>query len=275
VTAATVLNARVLRAPVSVTRDGAVVTAVRPVRADEPVFAGHYPGHPVLPGVGVVECVLDAAAATLPDAGLVLAAVESARFRAPVHPPDELTATLTWAADGPAWTCRAEVAAGPGRVATVRLRYAPGPAAELPAPASEAAAVDLDRDGVMGLVPHRPPILLLDAVAGLVSGDRLTATHASPQWSVPLLVESWCQAAGVLSVHGRDTAPGTLLLLGTVQDAVLGAPVPPGATVEHRVRLTRADPGSAVLTGESHVDGRVVLAVRRVVVALREGEESG
>ncbi len=259
----------VLRAPVAITRTGTTVTAVQAVRADEPVFAGHYPAFPVLPGVGVVECVQRAAQASLPAHGLVLAAVDSARFLGPVRPGAELTAELTWSADGPVWTCRAEVHAAGGRVATVRLRYSPDPPEPEAADPAEPGA-RLGRNEITGLIPHRSPLLLLDEVTGLEPGTRLVATHHRAEWSVPLLVESWCQAAGVLTVHGAGPDPRRVLLLGALLGAELVGPVPPGATVEHRVRRDRADPGATVLSGQSCVDGRVVMRVRRVVVAVRE-----
>lgn len=264
-----------LREPVTVTRAGDTVTATLAVRAGEPVFAGHYPHFPVLPGVCVVESVHRAATGTLPEPGLVLDAVDTARFLGPVRPGDELTAELSWSADGDAWCCRARAGTAGGRVATVRLRYrADRPA---PEPAKDIArdGIRLDLDGITALIPHRPPMLLLDEVTGLVTGQRLTATRtavAGEPWGPAPLVESWCQAAGVLALHGTEPAPGRVLLLGAVHGAELAGAVAPGDVVEHRVTLSRADPGSAVLTGESVVDGRVVLLVRRVVVAVRERE---
>lgn len=109
---------------------GDPVLAVVRVDPAEPVFAGHYPGFPIFPGVCVVECVhrtaLAAPPPSPPPAGLVLAAVESTRFLSPVFPHDELTIKLTWSPEGPQWRCAAEVRSARGRVAQVRLRYRTG-----------------------------------------------------------------------------------------------------------------------------------------------------
>lgn len=118
---------------------GDPVLAVVRVDPAEPVFAGHYPGFPIFPGVCVVECVHRTALAAPPTApptgsppagsspaGLVLAAVESTRFLSPVFPHDELTIRLTWSPDGPQWRCTADVRSLRGRVAQVRLRYRGG-----------------------------------------------------------------------------------------------------------------------------------------------------
>lgn len=267
----------VLREPVEVTRTGETVTATVPIRATEPVFPGHYPGFPVLPGVCVVECVHRAALATLPEQDLVLAAVDSARFLGPVRPGDDLTVELDWSADGDAWCCRARAGTAGGRTATVRLRYRtdpPEPADAEPSGREDAPRLGLDE--ITALIPHRPPMLLLDEVPALVPGERLTATRtalAGEPWGPALLIESWSQAAGVLTIHRAGAESGHVLLLGSLQGIELPGEVRQGDTVTHQVRLSRADRGAAVLTGQSVVDGRVVLRVGRVVVAVRPATE--
>ena len=272
-----------LREPVEVTRTGETVTAAVPIRATEPVFAGHYPGFPVLPGVCVVECVHRAALATLPEPALVLTAVDSARFLGPVRPGDDLSVALDWSADGDAWCCRARAGTAGGRTATIRLRYRtdpPEPAEPEPS-GQQGAAHCLGLDEITALIPHRPPMLLLDEVGELVPGERLVATRtalAGEPWGPALLIESWGQAAGVLTLHGTDPGSGRVLLLGALQGVELAGDVHRGDTVSHHVRLSRADRGAAVLVGQSYVDGRVVLRVGRVVVAVRpaaELEEAG
>lgn len=245
-----------MRAPMS---DGVVE-----VRADEPVFAGHYPGDPVLPGVCVVECVYRAHAG-----GGELAAIESARFRKPVRPGDTLVVA------GDTVTSAGEV------VATVRLRYG---GHEPTAPVESAVGPPLDAGEITRLLPHRPPILLVDSVDAHAP-DALVASwtpRTDEPWCVPgqpypvaLVVESWCQAAGVLAVQAGE--PGGTMLLGSVQGAVFGDRVRLGERIEHRVRMTRSFGDTAMLSGQSLVAGRVVLSVKRIVVALRQaaGTEAG
>ncbi|MFQ5817742.1 MAG: 3-hydroxyacyl-ACP dehydratase FabZ [Terriglobia bacterium] len=72
---------------------GKRVVAVKNVRADEPYLAGHFPGHPVMPGVLIVEAIAQAGGFMLMkevenrDAKLMyLAGIEAVRFRRPVVP---------------------------------------------------------------------------------------------------------------------------------------------------------------------------------------------
>jgi 3-hydroxyacyl-[acyl-carrier-protein] dehydratase len=71
------------------------------VRADLPAFAGHYPGHPVLPGVLASEFCFQSAAllfaldASGPSSGTpVLTRIEDARFKKLVSPGETLRAEL-------------------------------------------------------------------------------------------------------------------------------------------------------------------------------------
>ncbi|MEU2689608.1 3-hydroxyacyl-ACP dehydratase [Streptomyces hygroscopicus] len=97
------------------------------VDASEKVFAGHFPGFAIFPGVCVVEYVQRGALATLPErepgGRWVLAAVESSRFLSPVYPGDELTSEYVWSRKDGALRCRASAATGRGVAAQIRLRF--------------------------------------------------------------------------------------------------------------------------------------------------------
>ncbi|MFE9701937.1 3-hydroxyacyl-ACP dehydratase FabZ family protein [Streptomyces sp. NPDC005930] len=107
------------------TPEGLTATAEVDILDSEPVFAGHYPGFPIFPGVCVLECVRRAAADAAPGvAPGPLTAVESARFATSVHPGDTLTLALTWHRVESGWRCDATAGTARGRAARVKLRFA-------------------------------------------------------------------------------------------------------------------------------------------------------
>ena len=71
--------------------------AIKNVTINEPYFLGHFPGHPIMPGVLVVEAMAQAGAvlmlAEIPDRQTKLAVftgIDNAKFRRQVVPGDQL-----------------------------------------------------------------------------------------------------------------------------------------------------------------------------------------
>lgn len=70
------------------------ITTVKAVSINEQFFQGHFPGHPIMPGVLIVEAMAQSAAILaiedldLLDSGKLVyfMAIDSAKFRAPVEP---------------------------------------------------------------------------------------------------------------------------------------------------------------------------------------------
>ena len=70
------------------------IVAIKAVTINEPFFAGHFPGRPIMPGVLIVEALAQAAGVLAVESlGLAgtgklvyFMAIESAKFRAPVEP---------------------------------------------------------------------------------------------------------------------------------------------------------------------------------------------
>jgi 3-hydroxyacyl-[acyl-carrier-protein] dehydratase len=75
------------------------VVARREVRAEDPWFAGHFPGRPVMPGVLIVEAMAQAGAVAVlwqeENRGKIafFAGIDDCRFKRVVEPGDVLTLT--------------------------------------------------------------------------------------------------------------------------------------------------------------------------------------
>jgi 3-hydroxyacyl-[acyl-carrier-protein] dehydratase len=84
-------------------RHGHSAIGIKNVTVNEPFFQGHFPGHPVMPGVLIVESMAQTAAALVistlgPEIGIPIVyfmSIENAKFRKPVVPGDQLRLTLT------------------------------------------------------------------------------------------------------------------------------------------------------------------------------------
>jgi len=78
---------------------GDSLVALKNVTINEPFFVGHFPGHPVMPGVLIIEAMAQAAALLAfkslghgkPEGSVVyFVGIDGARFKRPVTPGDQL-----------------------------------------------------------------------------------------------------------------------------------------------------------------------------------------
>jgi 3-hydroxyacyl-[acyl-carrier-protein] dehydratase len=264
----------------------------RLVLDDERLFAGHYPGAPILPGTFLVEALFQTASTAL-GGDLRLEEIVACRFHSPLRPGDEVAARFTLKDTGVGRTlvqatasCRAPAA----DLTMVVSRSGAGPESVGPSPAWAQAAPstrELDASFIYRTLPHRPPALLVDSaiVLGLPGGGaallaRKAVTTSEPCFagtepagSYPgtLIVESFCQACGLLRAatalasgpRDETKVPVVAKLAGL---RLLGDATP-GDNLEHQVQLVVRTGEGAVFSGQTVVDGRVVLQVARVVAA--------
>jgi 3-hydroxyacyl-[acyl-carrier-protein] dehydratase len=82
---------------------GEHATAIKNVTVNEPFFQGHFPGHPIMPGVFIIEAMAQTAAVVVVrNLGKVdrsryvvyFMTIDEARFRRPVLPGDTLRITV-------------------------------------------------------------------------------------------------------------------------------------------------------------------------------------
>ena len=91
-------------------------TGIKNVSINEPQFRGHFPNHPVMPGVMIVESMAQTAAVLVvhtlgPEAEgklVYFMSIDGARFRRPVVPGDTMNVHVTKVRNrGPVWKFRA------------------------------------------------------------------------------------------------------------------------------------------------------------------------
>ncbi len=78
--------------------EGNKMVAIKNVTINEPFFAGHFPGFPIMPGVLIVEAMAQAggflalqqAGKTVGDRKVFFMTIDRARFRKPVVPGDQI-----------------------------------------------------------------------------------------------------------------------------------------------------------------------------------------
>jgi 3-hydroxyacyl-[acyl-carrier-protein] dehydratase len=146
---------------------------------------------------------------------------------------------------------------------------------------------------IKALLPHRYPMLLVDAVRSIEGGTEIVGvknvtgnepcfghvgegrdprSHAYP---CSLILESFAQTAGILlNDRLRDSAAtGVVLLFVSVTGArFTGEDVLPGDTMVHRARLDRVLSGAAIVSGEVRVGERLIARIERIIVAYRTRE---
>jgi 3-hydroxyacyl-[acyl-carrier-protein] dehydratase len=91
---------------------GESATGIKNVSVNEPFFAGHFPNHPVMPGVMIIESMAQTSAVLVvttlgPEAAgkiVYFMSIDGAKFRRPVMPGDQLRVAVTRKQRrGPVW----------------------------------------------------------------------------------------------------------------------------------------------------------------------------
>jgi 3-hydroxyacyl-[acyl-carrier-protein] dehydratase len=100
---------------------GVSATGIKNVTINEPFFPGHFPGHPIMPGVLIIEAMAQTAAALVKfslgtprdDELVYFMSIDKVRFRKPVGPGDTLRIPVRLIRSrGPVWKFSGEAFVG-------------------------------------------------------------------------------------------------------------------------------------------------------------------
>ena len=123
--------------------------AIKNVTINEPFFVGHFPGHPVMPGVLILEAMAQTAAVhaclklgkQAGEQAFYLVSMDKAWFRKPVVPGDQLVLTTSLLRGrGRIWKFRGEVHVAGQLVSEAEFM------ATLPSTLSQEASADTESD---------------------------------------------------------------------------------------------------------------------------------
>ncbi len=258
------------------------VEAWKCVAADEPFFPGHFPGRPVMPGVLILEAMLQAGGLVLrhlvtPGADQpMVSAMRKVKFRRPVIPGDLLQLSARIQALRPAAMVLAAEAMVRGQLAcqaeiAISLHSAlPPPPAPVPLP--EAAGDPLlPIEKILEIIPHRYPMLLVDSILK-IEGDTLTAVknvsgnepffqgHFPHRAVMPgsLLVESMAQA-GAVYILQQPAHRGKLIYFMGVDRVRFRRPVQPGCQMLIHAQLCSLRTRAGRARGAIHVNGALAV----------------
>ncbi len=129
----------------------------------------------------------------------------------------------------------------------------------------------LDIQAIRDILPHRYPMLLVDAIVELdddriVGIKNVTANEPFfpghfPDYPVMpgvLIVEAMAQVAGVLVLSSIEDRKNKLVLLASIEQAKFRRPVLPGHQLRIEMRVTRRKASVAKMHGQATVDGHIV-----------------
>ena len=142
-------------------------------------------------------------------------------------------------------------------------------------------ALSIDIDGVMRMIPHRYPFLMIDKIVDLIPGAGATGIKnvsinepyfqghfpSRPVMPGVLLIEAMAQTAAVVVVHALGPqSEGRLVYFMSVENARFRKPVFPGDTLHVHVVRQRNRGNVWKFSGEAKVDG--VLVAEAVYTAM-------
>ncbi len=152
----------------------------------------------------------------------------------------------------------------------------------------------LELPEIMRILPHRPPILLVDRVVEFEPGERIVTTKtisasepcytgladplpdAAYAYPTSLLIESFGQSGALLwlcSAREKGTTVDGTLIFAQAKRCVFEGRAYPGDVLRHEVRLDHLVGDNAFMTGETWIGDRRVATMGSVLAVARDSAE--
>ena len=262
------------------------LTGLKVMTVNEEFFNGHFPNHPIMPGVLQIEAMKQLAElsarpelAKSADEDIHIAKMERVKFRKPVVPGDRIRVTAELVGETETTrqfrtkVCIGEDVASEALM-TLAMRTIPTPAALPP------AALEYDRTDdvpmnlakLKELMPHRFPFLFIDYLAkddgeNMIAIKNITVNdsffrNTSGNVAVPesILCEMAAQS-GCATVLGRPENAGTIAVFMAIENMKSLIPIIPGDQVVIHINLPPSKSRFGRGNGYGEVDGKVVFKI--------------
>lgn len=242
------------------------MTGAIEIPGDGPLFEGHFPGRPILPGIA--ELALVARALAPRDGPASVRAIPFLRFRALVMPGDRLEVAAAIAADG---ATRFDLRRDGKVVANGAILFGAPDEADEPG-MSVAARPARGVPPLDALIPHRAPMRFVERITGeaedgitclaRIPADCALVSRGATEAFVAL--EAAAQTAAVWeavrrSRHAGGTAPRIGYLVSAHDVTAYRATIPAGADLFASIRLEGAAGPLSTYGVEVVVEGAVAV----------------
>ena len=262
------------------------LTGLKVMTVNEEFFNGHFPDHPIMPGVLQIEAMKQLAElsarpelAKSADEDIHIVKMERVKFRKPVVPGDRIRVTAELVGETETTrqfrtkVCLGEDVASEALM-TLAMRTIPAPTALPPAVCEydRTDEVPMDLKKLKGLMPHRYPFLFIDylakqdgenmiAIKNITAGDSFFR-NAPDNMAVPesILCEMAAQS-GCATVLGRPENAGKIAVFMAIENMESLVPIVPGDQVVIHINLPPSKSRFGRGNGYGEVDGKVVFKI--------------